>query len=245
MRINKYIAACGVCSRRAAEVLIQDGRVQINGRTVVSLATQVAEKDRVTLDGELIRLTERQLLYAFHKPVNTLCSHADPHIDTLIYDYLPKDIRLFSIGRLDYQSEGLLLITNDGVLAEHLAHPRFETEKEYLIVLDRALTALQQQELCSGILWKGERLCFDRLVVDCPDGSEPYLLDSWPPAKNKFCYRGVLHEGKKREIRKMMAYCGRTVERLIRIRIADLYLCGIRPGAYRLLTDQEKERLYR
>ncbi|MDY3052284.1 MAG: pseudouridine synthase [Ndongobacter sp.] len=245
MRINKYIAACGVCSRRAAEALVLDGRVQVNGQTVASLTAQVSEQDDVTLDGKTLRLAERQLLYAFHKPVNTLCSHADPHADSFIYDYLPKDTRLFSIGRLDYQSEGLLLVTNDGALAQRLAHPRYETEKEYLVVLDRELTALQQQELCSGILLEGERLRFDRLVADHPDGSDPYLLDSWPPTKNQFCYRGVLHEGKKREIRRMMAYCGRTVERLIRIRIAGLWLCGLRPGAYRLLSEQEKERLYR
>src|SRR5436189_2332028 len=157
MRLNRFLAAAGVGSRRHCDQLIAEGRVTINGRVVTDFSTQPAEGDHVKVGGKLVR-GERHLYIILHKPAGFVSTRADPNARDTIFDLLPpKFPRLFNIGRLDAQSEGLLLLTNDGDLAQRLTHPRFKIEKEYEVILDRHWNREHAQKLLRGIFLDGQR----------------------------------------------------------------------------------------
>ena len=228
MRINKYISSSGVCSRRKAETYIKEKRVTVNGNLLTNLAYQVKEGDLVLLDGKEIFPKENKILYLFHKPIHTLCSHESQGGKKTIYEYLPKNLGLFSVGRLDYDSEGLLLITNQGDLAQRLAHPSYEVEKEYLVYLDRELEDKHKEEMLRGL-----QTSYDYYTP------VSILLDG----KKRHGYRVILKEGKKREIRRMFGHFHYDVKRLIRLRFSHLHLGNLKAGEYRKLTKEEKDLL--
>jgi len=219
MRLNRYLAAAGVGSRRQCDELIAASRVTINGRVCTNFSAQPAERDHVKVDGKLVHL-ERPLTIAFHKPAGFVSTRSDPHARDTIFDLLPpKFPRLFNIGRLDTQSEGLLLLTNDGDLAQQLTHPRFKIEKEYEVTLDRPWDAGLAPKLLRGIFLDGQRAQVTRLH---PIG--PTRL------------RVVLRQGINQQIRRMFYEVGYEVKRLVRVRIGKLRLGDLPRGQWRALT---------
>src|SRR2546426_11781844 len=163
MRLNRFLAAAGVGSRRKCDALIAAGQVTINGRVCTNFSAQPSERDHVKIDGKLVHL-ERAMTIALHKPAGFVSTRSDPHARNTIFDLLPpKFPRLFNIGRLDAQSEGLLLLTNDGDLAQHLTHPRFKIEKEYEVTLDRQWESALAAKLLRGTYLNGQRTQIARL----------------------------------------------------------------------------------
>ena len=228
MRLNRYLAAAGVGSRRQCDELIAASRVTINGRVCTNFSAQPAERDHVKVDGKLVHL-ERPLTIAFHKPAGFVSTRSDPHARDTIFDLLPpKFPRLFNIGRLDTQSEGLLLLTNDGDLAQQLTHPRFKIEKEYEVTLDRPWDAGLAPKLLRGIFLDGQRAQVTRLH---PIG--PTRL------------RVVLRQGINQQIRRMFYEVGYEVKRLVRVRIGKLRLGDLPRGQWRALTTSALDALKR
>jgi 23S rRNA pseudouridine2605 synthase len=208
MRINRFLAASGLGSRRSCEELILAGNVTVNGQVCQNLATDVTEADFVKIGSRRI-LPEKHLYILLHKPRGYLCTAADTHDRKTIFDLLPAQWpRLFHVGRLDRDSEGLLILTNDGDLGLHLTHPRYKIEKEYEVLLDRPYNgAVDTPKLLRGVSIEG-----GRARAESVRQVSPLLL------------RIVLRQGLKRQIRQMLYKVGYEVERLIRTRIGPLRL---------------------
>src|SRR5437016_13336672 len=228
MRLNRFLAAAGVGSRRQCDELIAAGRVTINGGVCTNFSAQPSDRDHVKVDGRLVHL-EQALTIALHKPAGFVSTRSDPHARDTIFDLLPpKFPRLFNIGRLDAQSEGLLLLTNDGDLAQQLTHPRFKIEKEYEVILDRQWDARLAPKLLRGIFLDGQRAQATRLQ---PIG--PTRL------------RVVLRQGINQQIRRMFYTVGHEVKRLVRVRIGNLRLGDLPLGHWRPLSKSELNALTR
>ncbi|MCB2155247.1 rRNA pseudouridine synthase [bacterium] len=231
MRISRFLARCGVASRRKAEEIVQAGRVSVNGAVETNLATQIDPKtDKVELDGQLLQLAQEQLTLMVNKPRRVLVSRGDPQDRRTIYDVLPEEYaddadRLLYVGRLDFFSEGLLLLTTDGDLVHRLTHPSNHVEKEYLAWLNRELTPEEETRIRDGI--------------DLEDGpAAPAQLDR-QETKRGVLYRIIIHEGRNRQVRRMFEALGVRVDRLLRVRIGGLRLRGMEPGKWRPLTGAE------
>lgn len=228
MRLNRFLAAAGVASRRKCDELIAAGRVTINGRVCTDFSAQPDERDHVKVDRKLVH-AERTTTLAMHKPAGFVSTRSDPHARDTIFDLLPpKFPRLFNIGRLDAQSEGLLLLTNDGDLAQQLTHPRHEVDKEYEVILDRPWENALAQKLLRGITLDGKRARISR-------------VHSIGPTR----LRVVLHQGLNQQIRRMFYAIGYEVKRLVRIRVGNLRLGNLPRGEWRMLTKDELSALKR
>ena len=215
MRINKYIASGGLCSRRTAEEYIKAGKVKINGQVITNLATDVDEdNDTVVVDGKKIVPVSRNIYIMFYKPKGCICTLDDDKGRKTIMDYLEdfENKRIFPIGRLDYDTEGLLLMTNDGFLSNRLTQPSSEIPKTYIAKIEGTVAESDLARLRNGVVIDGIRL--------------------------KRCKIKML-EGKNREIHKMFETIGKTVVFLKRIKIGDLKLGGLSRGSYRYLSDKE------
>ena len=222
MRLNRFLAAAGVASRRKCDELIAAGRVSVNGQVCTNFSAQPSEGDYVKVDGKLVHLDQPMTL-ALHKPGGFVSTRNDPTARDTIFDLLPQKFpRLFNIGRLDAQSEGLLLLTNNGDLAQRLTHPRFKIEKEYEVTLDREWKIEHTQKLLRGIFLDGRRAQIARLR---PVG----------PAK----LRVVLRQGINRQVRRMFEAVGYRVKRLVRVRLGNLRLGDLPCGHWRALTKSE------
>src|ERR1700675_5045034 len=207
MRLNRFLAAAGVGSRRQCDELIAAGRGSINGRVCTNFSAKPSERDHVKIDRKLVHL-ERAMTIALHKPAGFVSTRSDPHARDKIFDLLPpKFPRLFNIGRLDAQTEGLLILTNDGDLAQQLTHPRYKVEKEYEITLDRPWNAALTPKLLRGIFLDGRKAQIAR-------------LHSITPTR----LRVVLRQGINRQIRRMFFEIGYAVKRLVRTRIGNIRL---------------------
>ncbi|MGH7936208.1 MAG: pseudouridine synthase, partial [Chthoniobacterales bacterium] len=199
MRLNRFLAAAGLGSRRHCDELIAEGRVTVNGQPCANFGTQVEPSDHVKVGNRLVRPAE-SLTIVLHKPVGFVSTRRDPHATDTIYDLLPaKFSRLFNVGRLDAQSEGLLLLTSDGDLAQRLTHPRYKVEKEYEVTLDKLWESKLAEKLCNGIFLDGKRAKLTR-------------VQQFGPTR----LRVVLHQGMNRQIRRMFYEIGFEVERLVR-----------------------------
>jgi 23S rRNA pseudouridine2605 synthase len=228
MRLGKYVAHAGVASRRAAELLIADGRVTVAGETVTDPALDVGDDSDVAVDGRSLGGPEPRVVYALHKPVGVVSTARDTHARTTVLDLLPADgLRLYPIGRLDADSSGLILVSNDGELANRLTHPRFEVPKTY-----RARVAGAPISKAALLALRGG--------VELEDG---------PTAPARVRRLGAdrieltIHEGRNRQVRRMCDAVGHPVIELVRTGFGPLELGALRAGEHRLLDDAEVERL--
>jgi 23S rRNA pseudouridine2605 synthase len=226
MRLNRFLALAGIASRRAAEEYILHSRVTVNGAVVTNLATQVAASDAVKVDGRRVQAQPYRYLLLY-KPEGYLTTKSDDHDRRTIYDLLPPGLpRLAHVGRLDLESEGLLLLTNDGELALKLTHPRYKLVKEYRVTLDRDFDMADHDKARKGIYLAEGRARFDELRIVGPAQIKVFLT-----------------QGIKRQIRRVLAALGYRVKRLQRVSIGPLTVQGLRPGEFRELTAQELEAL--
>jgi pseudouridine synthase len=228
MRLQKFLSAAGVCSRRHGEAYIQAGRVRVNGRRATILGTQVdPEKDRVEVDGRTVTLQKRRIYIALHKPKGyvTSCSHKG---EAIVMDLIDVTQRLYPVGRLDKNSTGLLLLTNDGRLHHRLSHPSFDHEKEYEVTVEHPIPDAVLNHLSAGMPLMGTR-------------TRPAKISRLSGRRFKI----VLQEGRNRQIRRMVRKVGHRVMRLKRIRVANIRLGNLPVGAWRPLTPKEEKALLR
>ena len=223
MNLAKYLSVAGVCARRAAEGLIREGRISVNGEKALRAAQRVTEKDTVTFDGRTVKPVTSHVYFMLHKPRGYVCTMEDPHAKKKAVDLIPKgDYRVVSAGRLDKDSEGMILFSNDGNFIEKLTHPRYGISKTYEVSLDSPLTEKDISRILSGIGDDGDILKAKEVT---------HLHD------NK--YSLVLMEGKNREIRRMMTACHKETKRLKRIAVGSLYMKDLPVGLARRLTAKE------
>jgi len=226
MRINKFLASAGLGSRRACEALVTEGRVTINGHVCIILGTLIAPGDHVKVDGKIVK-TEPQMHILMNKPRGVVCSADDEQGRRTIFDLIDRPMpRLFHVGRLDKESEGLIILTNDGELALKLTHPRYKLEKEYEVTLDKALDMELATKLRGGMYIEGGRARMESVTQ--------------PKAA---VLRVVLLQGIKRQIRLMLYKVGYEVERLKRIRIGPLRDPELPTGSWRFLAPEEVKKL--
>jgi 23S rRNA pseudouridine2605 synthase len=228
MRLQKYLADCGVASRRSAEQLIAVGRVAVNGRVVVEQGVKVDPRtDEVTLDGRPVKQTADKVYLVMNKPVGLLTTSRDPWGRPTVLEMAPRLGRLFPAGRLDADSEGLLLLTDDGELANRLMHPRYGCEKEYRALVDGTPDQQALERLRGGIQLSDGRTAPAHVeVAEAAGGGRQWI-------------RVTLHEGRKRQVRRMLAAVGLSVKRLQRVRIGPLELGRLPVGQSRPLSGAE------
>lgn len=226
IRLQKYMAECGVASRRAAEKLIAAGKVKINGRIARIGAKIDPSSDKVVVNGKLLKQKEKKIYIKLNKPLGILSACSDRKEMTVVD--LIKDVpgRLYPVGRLDMGSEGLMILTNDGELANRLMHPRYEHEKEYEVVVQSPMSNVAIDKLCRGIIIDDKKTLPAKIKK---------ILN------NKF--RIILREGRKRQIRGMLEAIGNRVVRLKRIRIKNIQLGNLAAGKYVYLTPSEVQGL--
>ena len=227
MRLNRHLSLCGLGSRRGCEQIILDGRVTINGKRVVDLATQVTDTDKVAVDGKPAE-AKKGIVIALHKPKGYLCTREDTHDRPTIYDLLPARFHtLHHVGRLDQDSEGLLLLTNRGELSQRLMHPGEGVDKEYEVKIETRFAAADLAKLVRGLNTKEGFARAERAWLE-----------------NDWMVHVVLKQGLKRQIREMFFMLGYEVERLVRTRIGGMWLKGLSKGSWRELSNDEVENYF-
>jgi 23S rRNA pseudouridine2605 synthase len=227
VRLAKYLASAGVASRRAAEQIVRAGRVEVGGETIVDPARDVAVDELVTLDGRRVDPVQERVVYAVNKPAGVVSTARDPQRRRTVVSLVPRTARLYPVGRLDIDTTGLILLTNDGELAHRLTHPRFEVEKTYRVVVERPpVRAAALRALRSGVELEEGRSAPAQVRTLAADTLEI-----------------TIHEGRKRQVRRMCEQVGHPVKRLERVGFGPLELGDLRPGAYRRLSGAEVERL--
>lgn len=226
MRLNRYLALCGLASRRACEDLILSGRVTVNGRRVENLATAISEEDRVVVDGKEVSAA-KSITLALYKPPGILSTKKDPKGRMTLYDLLPPQYKnLHYVGRLDNESEGIIIMTNDGALTQKLTHPSHKIDKEYLVQTDHPFRKEMTAKLLKGIpLEEG----LARAVA----------VHTISPRRLAV----ILQQGMNRQIRRMFDALGFKVERLVRSRIGSLTIEHLKVGKWRILRPDEIARL--
>lgn len=235
-RIQKLLAHQGVASRRQVDLMLQQGRITVDGKPAKP-GDQISGREKIALDGKLIRIAKlesRPRLMMYHKPVGQVCTRADPEGRPDVFQNLPNltQGRWVSIGRLDINTSGLILFTNEGELANRLMHPSFEIEREYAVRVHGAVSADMLQQLSQG--------------VELDDGVAKFdaVIDSGGEGTNHW-YHVVLKEGKNREVRRLWESVGVEVSRLVRVRYDNFNLPKwLKPGKYRFLEDEAVKRLY-
>jgi 23S rRNA pseudouridine2605 synthase len=231
VRLQKYLADAGIASRRAGEQIILEGRVSVNGKTVTQLGVKVdPDHDHVQVDGKPAR-ARRKLYIALHKPRGLVCSRNDELQRPTIFELLPKEwSHLHTVGRLDFNSEGLIFLTNDGDFSLRLTHPRYGVRKKYLVTVEGRVSGETLSRLTEGLWHEGEKLKAEkaRLISAGPSQS---LVDL------------EMAEGKYHEVRRLFAAQGQTVKRLQRVQIGKIKLAELKLGKWRTLTEPEIKSL--
>ncbi len=233
IRLQKYMADCGVASRRQSEAMIADGRVKVNGKTVRELGTKIdPENDRVSVDGQDIAVKDEYLFYMLNKPAGYLTTTSDPQHRPTIFDLCPElRGRVLPVGRLDMDTEGLLLLTNHGELAYRLTHPKYNIKKKYIARVEGVITPKALKTLEEGVVLE--------------DGKTA-------PAKARFLKKQgknsvvelIIHEGKKRQVRRMLKAVGFPCIGLTRVAVDQVTLSHVDLGQIRPLTEKELGRLF-
>ena len=227
-RLNKYLADCGICSRREADRMIEAGRVIVNG-VPAQMGMRISETDDITVDGRPLDKKDRKVVLAYYKPVGVTCTEKDKYAEKTIRDAIDYPLRVTYAGRLDKDSEGLLLLTNDGDLINGLMRAANYHEKEYLVRVNKPITDTFLQKMAEGVFLK-------ELNVQ----TRPCQVEK----EGKFVFRIVLTQGLNRQIRRMCRALGFDAQGIKRVRVANITIGKLKPGNYRLLTAEELDELY-
>ncbi len=229
VRLNKYLSECGVCSRREADRLIQQGRVLVNGRRGMP-GEQVTAGDEVSVNGRRLGERKEPVVLAFYKPVGVVCTEKDRHAEKILADLVKYPVRVTYAGRLDKDSEGLLLLTNDGSLIEAMMRGANRHEKEYIVKVDRELTPQFLEGMERGVY-----------LSELQQTTRPCKTEQ----TGKFTFRITLTQGLNRQIRRMCETLGYRVRKIQRIRVMNIRLQGIPYGGFREIKGDELRELYR
>ena len=229
MRLNKYLAHCGVCSRRDADKLIERGEVLVNG-TQATYVRLVGDGDEVLVSGRRVQAGQERVVLAFYKPLGVTCTERDAHAERIVSDLIDYPVRVTYAGRLDKDSEGLLLLSNDGDLIQAMMKGANRHEKEYLVRVNKEITPEFLERMSRGVYLEELDITTRECEVE---------------KKDKFVLRMVLTQGVNRQIKRMCRACGYHVRSLKRIRVMHVTLGDLKPGEYRELGSANVERLYR
>lgn len=228
-RLNKYLADCGVCSRREADKLIEAGKVMVNG-VVAGMGCKVSETDKVQVNGKLLKGKAKNVVLAFYKPVGVTCTERDAHAEKIINDFIQYPVRVTYAGRLDKESEGLLLLTNDGNLIDAMMRGANCHEKEYVVKVNREISEEFLRRMAAGVH-----------LEELGTTTRPCEVEK----VGKFTFRIILTQGLNRQIRRMCKTLGYEVTSLKRMRVMNIKLGKLLPGKYKEVTGEELETLYK
>ena len=229
IRLNKYLAECGICSRRDADKLIAEGRVSVNGIPAQS-GQKVTQSDSIRVNGKLLEGRDKKVVLRYYKPVGVTCTERDEHAKRKVTDMIKYPVRVTYAGRLDKDSEGLLILTNDGDLIERMMKGANRHEKEYIVKVNREITPVFIADMAKGIYLKD----LDITTREC----EVEQL-------GKFTFRIILTQGVNRQIRRMCKALGYEVRTLKRVRVMNLTLEGLQEGQFQEVTGAELAELYK
>lgn len=228
-RLNKFIAECGVCSRREADKLIEEGRVTVNGK-VAGMGVRVGKGDEVICNGKKLSSKNEKVVLAYYKPIGITCTEKDRFAEKTLKDAFDYPIRVTYAGRLDKETEGLLLMTNDGELIDRLMRGSNSHEKEYYVKVTKELASDFKEKMEAGVF-----------LSELNRKTKPCKVEIIGP----YTFRIILTQGLNRQIRRMCAELGYKVNALQRTRVANIELGKLRPGTFRRVTGEELEELYR
>lgn len=231
-RLQKVIANSGVCSRRKAEELIQAGKVVVNGEVITELGTKVTEKDEIIVNGKAIE-KEEHVYFLLNKPRGVVTTASDDKNRTTVVDLIETDKRIYPVGRLDYDTTGALILTNDGEFANLMMHPKNEIDKVYLAKVEGIASGKQVKELENGVTVDGIKLSSSRVKVKKVNKE-----------KEESFIELTIHEGKNHQVKNMLQSVGLPVVKLTRERIAFLTVDKLKSGEYRKLSNKEISQLY-
>lgn len=228
-RLNKYLAACGICSRREADRLIEEGRVSVNGAKAL-MGMQVSSTDKITVNGKPIHGKDEKVVLAYYKPVGVVCTERDRFAEKKITDMVHYPVRVTYAGRLDKESEGLILLTNDGELIDAMMRGSAGHEKEYVVKVNKEITPQFQQQMEAGVYLEELSLT-----------TRPCRME----VMGKYTFRIVLTQGVNRQIRRMTQVLGYHVAAIKRVRVVNIQLASLKPGEYRQIRGKELQMLYK
>lgn len=232
-RLQKVIANLGYCSRRKAEELIQKGEVLVNGEVVCELGTKVKSGDVITVEGNILDNNKNYEYYLLNKPREVVSTVSDEHNRKTVVDLIDTDTRIYPVGRLDYDTTGLILLTNDGKLANKLMHPASKIDKTYIAKVDGIVTGYDVKRLRNGVVIDGKK------TSKCN-----VKLKSVDKKNNKSILEITIHEGRNHQVKKMIESVGKSVIKLRREKYAIFDICELKTGEYRRLTNKEIAILY-
>ncbi len=233
MRLNKFLSNSGVASRRKCDDIILQGKVTVNGKVVSELGVNIREKkDKVCVEGKEVKLPSSFVYIKLNKPKGYACTASDEKGRKTIYELVKCEERLFSVGRLDYDTEGLIILTNDGDFANAVMHPSYQIEKEYRVNVEGEVKESELAVMRAGVVVDGNRM--------------PEARIKWLGYENKVTKLSVvIDEGQNRQIRRMFEAIGKSIKLLKRVRIGDVKLGGLKRGEYRDLSEDELNSLVR
>lgn len=230
IRLNKYIADCGIASRRKADQLIMDGKVEVNGRVCITLGTTIdPNEDKIFVNGKQVLPLDNKIYILFNKPKDCITTTSDEKGRRTILDYIRIKKRVYPIGRLDRDTTGVLLLTNDGEFANILMHPKYEIKKSYKVQIDKPITPEDAKRLSDGI----------KLSDGVTSPAEVYII----PGKRNKEIGIIIHEGKNKQVRRMFEALGYVVKKLDRVAYGEITYEGLRRGEWRYLNKKEIESL--
>lgn len=227
-RLNKYLAACGICSRRDADKLIEEGRVTINGMPA-AIGSVVSDMDTITVNGKTIEGKNKKVILAYYKQIGVTCTERDRHAEKKISDQLQFPVRLTYAGRLDKDSEGLLVMTNDGMLINAMMKAANRHEKEYVVKVDKEITQGFLKAMAGGVYLEEMNIT-----------TRPCHIEK----QGKYTFRIILTQGVNRQIRRMAKTLGYEVKGIKRTRVVNVELANLKPGEYRIIQGEELQQLY-
>lgn len=228
IRLNKYLAACGICSRREADRLIEQGGVKVNGQRAVS-GMQVCGRDTVEVNGKEVKPVSSKVVLAYNKPAGVTCTEKDIHAEKTIVEAVNYPIRLTYAGRLDKDSDGLMILTNDGELIQRMMKGANRHEKEYVVTVDKELTDDFLSGMAGGVY-----------LEDLDKTTRPCELER----TGRYTFKIILTQGLNRQIRRMCEHYGYRIKSLTRVRVMNIELGGLESGTYRELEGEELSKLY-